>query len=280
MQDNNRPPVMPAFKRLERDGWHEKASFYDDRAGRLTRQATQHLLDAVSIQPGMRLLDVCCGPGYGAGEAVSRGAATCGIDLAPAMIEEARRRFPRAEFREGDAEALDFPDASFDAVICPFGLLHLGEPDRAIAEAFRVLRPGGRYAFSVWCMPEKAELLGMALKVIMALADMNVPLPPAPSFFQFSDPAVAKAALERAGFEGTISEEVPIVYRGNTVDDVWDWFEKSTVRTMALVRLQTPEIQTRIKDGIFLAAKRYETGDGVRIPCPAILHSARKPSRV
>jgi ubiquinone/menaquinone biosynthesis C-methylase UbiE len=274
MQNEDRSPTMSAFKRMEQSGWQEKASFYDDRVGRLTKEATRHLLDAVSIQPGMKLLDVCCGPGYGAGEGVLRGALACGIDLAPAMIEEARRRFPNAEFREGDAEALDFPDASFDAVICPFGLLHLDEPDRAVAEAFRVLKPGGRYAFSVWCAPEKAELLGMAFNVIMTLADMNVPMPP---FFQFSDPAIARVTLERAGFKDVLFREIPIIYQGSSADDVWNWFEKSTVRTMALIRLQTPEIQARIKDGIVEAAKRHDTGNGLRIPCPAILHSAHKP---
>jgi SAM-dependent methyltransferase len=278
MQNKDRSsPPMPAHKRMERDEWHEKAPFYHEYAGRLTSEATRYLLDAVAIQPGMRLLDMCCGPGYGAGEAIARGASACGIDLAPAMIEQARRRFPNAEFREGDAEALDFPDASFDAVICPFGLMHLGEPDRAMAEAFRVLKPGGRFAFAVWCAPERAELLGMALDVILPMADRDVPLPPAPPFFQFSDPEAANAALARAGFKGVLSLEVPIVFRGNSAKDVWTWFEKSTVRIWALIRLQTADIQERIEEGLLQAAKRYEAADGIRIPCPAVLYSAHKP---
>ena len=50
---------------MERDGWHERAGLYDDYAGRLTIEATARLLDAVGAIPKMRLLDVCCGPGYG-----------------------------------------------------------------------------------------------------------------------------------------------------------------------------------------------------------------------
>src|SRR5262245_64898185 len=200
MQEHADPVGMPPFKRLELEGWQEQAATYDGQVGQLTREADKHLIDTVELRPGMRLLDICSGPGYGAGLAAERGAKACGIDFAPAMVEQAKRRFPNVEFRSGDAEALDFPDASFDAAICPFGLMHLNDPDRAIAEAFRVLKPGARYGFAAWSVPEKAELLGLALKVLAAEADMTVPMPPGPPFFQHSDPAFAKAALERAGF--------------------------------------------------------------------------------
>jgi len=84
-------------------------------------------------------------------------------------------------------------------VICPFGLLHLPEPDKAISEAFRVLKPGGRYAFTVWCSPDRALLLGLALNATLAHADMTMPLPPAPPMFQFSDPAFSKRRLSEVG---------------------------------------------------------------------------------
>ena len=167
----------PSFKEMERDGWHERAGLYDDYAGRLTTEATARLLDAVGAIPKMRLLDVCCGPGYGAGQAAALGLTAIGIDIAPGMVAEAGHRFPAAEFRVGDAEELEFSDSSFDAVICPFGLRHLPEPDKAISEAFRVLKPGGRYAFTVWCSPDRAQLLGLALNATLAHADMTVPCP-------------------------------------------------------------------------------------------------------
>jgi ubiquinone/menaquinone biosynthesis C-methylase UbiE len=77
------------------------------------------------------------------------------IDIASAMIAETLEKFPSLEFREGDGEILAFADASFDAVICAFGLLHMPSPDRAIAEAYRVLKAGGRYAFTVWASPDR-----------------------------------------------------------------------------------------------------------------------------
>jgi SAM-dependent methyltransferase len=158
-----------AFKALERDGWQARAGTYDERAGRLTQVAIARMLDRLDLARGARLLDVCCGPGYAAGAAAARGARATGIDIAPAMLAEARARFPGLDVRAGDAEVLGFADRTFDAVICAFGMLHLEAPKRAIEEAFRVLRPSGRYAFSVWSVPERALLLGLMLQAIPPL---------------------------------------------------------------------------------------------------------------
>jgi ubiquinone/menaquinone biosynthesis C-methylase UbiE len=266
-----------SFKKMEWDGWQERAPHYHDRLGQVTKHATRYLLDAIDARPGMRLLDICCGPGHVSGQAAACGLAVVGIDFAPTMINEAQRLFPKLEFRMGDAEALDFPDATFDVAICGLGLLHLPDPERALAESFRVLRPGGAYAFSVWCTPDKAKLLGVLLNAVMTHADTTVPLPPAPSFFQFSDPTFSVAALERAGFRNVTMREIPLVYEGPSVEDFLDWFEKSTVRMSALYRLQAPEVRHRIRDAIATAAKAYMTGGQVIIPCPAVLFSARKP---
>ena len=111
--------------------------------GQITIGAVEPLLDAVSVRAGMRVLDVASGPGYVAGGADARGARAVGVDFAADRVAEARRRLPSIEFREGDAENLAFDAASFDAVVCAFGILHMADPDRAIAEAYRVLRPDG-----------------------------------------------------------------------------------------------------------------------------------------
>jgi ubiquinone/menaquinone biosynthesis C-methylase UbiE len=118
------------FKEMEWDGWQERAPHYHDRLGQVTKHATAQLLDAVGARPGMRLLDICCGPGQGTAEAAASGLSVVGVDFSPAMIAEAQRLFPTFEFRVGDAEALDFPNDAFDAAICGFGLLHLPNAER------------------------------------------------------------------------------------------------------------------------------------------------------
>ena len=84
-------------------------------------------------------------------------------------------------------------------------------------------------------------------------------------------------ALERAGFQEVSSQQLPIRYAGRTAEDVFDWLEKSTVRTMALFRLQTAEVQERIWEEIVGAARAYSIDGQVQIPCPAVLYAARKP---
>src|SRR5258705_7569271 len=106
-----------AFHDFEQAGWERAAAYYADTFGTLTVQAIEPLLDAVTIGPGARLLDVATGPGYVAGAAAARGATVVGVDFSPLMVAQARERSPGVEFVEGDAEALSFEAARFEAVV-------------------------------------------------------------------------------------------------------------------------------------------------------------------
>ena len=109
------------------------------------------------------------------------------------MIATAKRNYPNINFRHGDAENLAFKDASFDAVICAFGILHMPQPQKAVAEAFRVLKSGGRYAFTAWASADKNEFFEIVLPAIKTHANMDVPLPEArQSFFTVTTEPVAR----------------------------------------------------------------------------------------
>jgi ubiquinone/menaquinone biosynthesis C-methylase UbiE len=140
-----------AFKEFERTGWAKQAEHYDSLVGEMTRQAVAALLAAANARSGIRLLDVASGPGYVAAEAARRGLDVIGTDIAENMVAEARRRFTGVKFETADAENLHYADSSFDAVTCAFGMLHFPRPGKAAAEAYRILRPAGRFAFSIWC---------------------------------------------------------------------------------------------------------------------------------
>ena len=177
-----------AFNAFEAAGWEEHAAGYEPVLRPITGRLVDPLLDAASVRPGTRLLDVATGPGHVAARAAERGAAVVGVDVAESMVALARRRHPGIEFRHGDAEALPLPGASFDAVVANFALLHLGRPERAAAEFARVLAPGGRVAVTVWDLPERARFIGLFLDA-MAAAGAAPPagLPVGPPFFRFSD---------------------------------------------------------------------------------------------
>src|SRR5438552_15190272 len=196
----NEGPDPHAFRDFEHAGWESNVSEYEDAFARLTSQAIEPLLEAVALRPGIRLLDVATGPGYVAAAAAARGARAVGVDFSAPMVAHARTINPAVEFQEGDAEALPFPDRSFDAVVMNFGMLHLARPERAMTQAARVLKPGGWFAFTVWAKPEEAVGFGIILKAIQSHGNPGVQLPQGPSFFRFSEPAECDRTLSEAGF--------------------------------------------------------------------------------
>lgn len=258
------------FREFEHAGWEELPRRYHEAFARLTSQAIGPLLDAVELRPGARLLDVASGPGYVAAAAAGRGAAVIGVDFARAMVAEASRRYPAVEFREGDAEALPFPDAGFDAVTMNFGLLHLARPERALGEACRVLRPGGKFAFTVWAKPEEAIGFGIVLGAIQKHGNMSAPIPAGPPFFRFSDEAECRGALLEAGFASPQFRKIPQTWRLGSPQALWDFMLGSTVRTGALLRAQAPRALEAIRADVIAAAKS-------ELPMPAVLACASKP---
>jgi SAM-dependent methyltransferase len=269
-------PTTQDFKEAERTGWSEKAPVYDDFAGRITAGAVDPLLGAVGLAPDMAFLDICCGPGYLAAEAARRGADVTAIDFAAPMIAEARRRFPDIAFAHGDAEALDFPDDSFDAAACAFGLLHLADPDRALLEARRVLRSGGRYAFTVWKGPPDHDFFRLVGDAIAAHG-AKVDLPPAPPMFRFADPDEARRSMGAAGFADVSVAELPLVWKIEGPRDVLAYVEKCTMRIAMVLDRQTEAARARIHTAILDGAAAFRRGGGYEVAWPAVLASGRKP---
>ena len=266
-----------AFRDFERAGWETAALPYADAWGALTTQAVGPLLDAVGAGPGVRLLDVATGPGYVAAAAAERGTQATGVDFAAVMVAEGRRRYPQVEFREGEADALPFPDGTFDAVTINFGILHFELPDQALVEAHRVLQPGGRVGFTVWAPPEEAVAFGLVLRAVQAHGDPNVPLPPGPPFFRFSDAEECCRVLQAVGFARPSVQRVPQVWRLPSPAALFDAMQHGTVRTRALLRAQTPEALAAIGTALREAAWAYERDGALELPMPAVLAAGTKP---
>lgn len=133
--------------------WSSGGAAYD-RISQGILDAIEHAVNRLEPETGMRVLDVATGTGWAARRLAERGLDVTGVDFAPEMLTAARelalaRGFGIA-FMEGDAEALPFEDAAFDAVISTFGVMFAQRPEDAAAELARVCRPGGRLVLAVW----------------------------------------------------------------------------------------------------------------------------------
>jgi ubiquinone/menaquinone biosynthesis C-methylase UbiE len=271
-------PDPNAFRDFEHAGWEVNVSEYEDAFARLTRQAIGSLLDAVDVRPGIRLLDIATGPGYVAAAAAARGARVVGIDFSAPMVARARELNPAIEFQEGDAEELSFSDASFDAVVMNFGILHLARPERAMKQAASVLKPDGRFAFTAWAKPEEAVGFGMILNAIQSHGNLEVQLPQGPPFFRFSDQAECDRTLREAGFLDVKVARVPQVWRFNGPDELMEAFYNGGVRIKAILRAQSSEALEAIRMAVREGAEKFARNGFIEIPMPAVLASAVKPA--
>jgi 2-polyprenyl-3-methyl-5-hydroxy-6-metoxy-1,4-benzoquinol methylase len=167
---------IDALKQRLRATW--MAGDYD-RFSRFMESSAVEFLDRVRIPPGASLLDVACGSGQLALIAVRRGARVTGVDIAANSIRAARDRAQAeglpAQFDEGDAEALQYADASFDVVASLFGAMFAPRPDLVAQELVRVCRPGGTIAMANWT---KTGFIGQMFAIVAAfVVPTGVPAP-------------------------------------------------------------------------------------------------------
>jgi ubiquinone/menaquinone biosynthesis C-methylase UbiE len=268
---------VAAFTAFEKAGWEAAADPYHRHWGPLSQQSASAMLDAAHVTAGTRVLDVATGAGYVAATAAARGAIAVGLDFSAAQVVLAQATYPAVTFRQGDAEALPLEDASFDAVVVGFGVNHLPHPERAFGEAFRVLRGGGWFAFTVWAQPSAGTGFGMVLGAIEAYGETSARLPPAPPYFRFADAAEVRPALEAAGFVDIETVVVPQHWQHDTPDQVFDAFNEGAVRATAMLRAQPAGTREKIRLAVREQVERLKQNGRFVVPVPAALSSARKP---
>lgn len=264
-------------------GWRQwYPTLEDDAAGQVVSRT---LVDRARIGPGARVLDVAAGygePGLTAARAVGpQGQVVCS-DISQPMLAFAQQRAADAqlaniEFVVGDVEELDFGSERFDAVISRAGIMYLIDVEGTLRRLRSSLRPGGRFASSVWSTPDK---VGFAAPVPVMLELLELPPPPAgePGPFALGDTARLATVVSEAGFEHVETGAVQVVYELGSPAAATQWLRDVAPPIAGLVDGRSPELQQRVWDRVTEAWSPFVTADGrVRLENEALWVAAQNP---
>jgi SAM-dependent methyltransferase len=259
--------------------WGEHADQVDARA---LLQA-ERLLDVAMLSPGDRVLELACGAGgtgLAAAEQVGPDGEVVLSDVAEPMATIAGKRAAARGLSNVatavlDIEAIDQPDQSFDAVLCREGLMFAVEPDRAVGEIFRILRPGGRAALSVWAAPADNPWLGEMLDAASAVIGTPMPPPGVPGPFSLADTDLG-ALLTAAGFGGVAVEDVPVPHRTGSFEEYWNLTSDLAGPLAAVLAGLDEETVAAIQDRVRDAFAPYTGSHGLDIPGVSRMVSGRR----
>lgn len=262
---------------MERRAWYAPsvARAYATQFRDVVGPAIGPLCEAVGVRQPLRVLDVACGPGRVGAAIRARGGAPVELDFSAAMATLARSEVPGAPVVRASALALPWRDGSLDAVVSNLGLLHFPDPERALAEAARVLRPGGRTAWSVWT--EEAVLFQLLPKIVAAL-DLTPPMPQGPPFFRYGRPTELVAALGRAGLVDAGHRVVRWTSYLSGPDAIWSMFSEGSARTRAMLHALSDDGRGRVRARLAEELARYRFQDRLRVPTQALVGFATRPS--
>jgi len=232
------------------------------------RRLVDYLNGEVGIVAGQRVLDVATGRGaalFPAAEAVGPEGSVRGLDLSEGMAaatrDEAARRGVAVEVRVGDAEALDFPDATFDLVLCGFGLMFFPQVARALAEFRRVLRPGGTLGVSTWQITQADDLATVLAQ--QGLLDVNQEV------LRFSVADDLARALEAADFARVRVRAASVEFRYDDLAAYWQNARGTGVRRW-LDRLDDAQ-RERVRAALAERVQPQQRADGLYLPATALL---------
>jgi ubiquinone/menaquinone biosynthesis C-methylase UbiE len=252
-------------KRSQADQW--SAAAYEGMA-EVTAGLHDHLVERLAPVAGERWLDVATGTGAVALRAARAGADVTGVDIAPGMIDTARRlareRGLDVRFDVGDAEALAFPDASFDVVCSAIGAVFAPDHAAVARELARVTRPGGRLGLVAWRPNPEEDAV---------FAPFRAPAPGDDADDWGREAYVADRlggafALEFA--EGDAPEVAA------TPDEVWNRWMRSMGPAKTLAESLDPERREALRARFIAHCERHRDANGVRLPNPYLMILGRR----
>lgn len=240
-----------------------------DPAGSFARFG-RRLVEIVGIEPGQRVLDVASGRGavlFPADEYAGPEGHVQGIDLAEGMVAatnaDAERREIRARVQVMDAEHLTFPDASFDRVVCGFGIMFFPDQRRGLREMRRVLRPGGRVGLSTWKTHQVHDLTQAIDALHLGTQRRSTAV---------EESVTLAGLLADADFSAIDVQDVTLSIHYPDLDAYWRVGRGSGVRRLvdALDAEQTAQVRAALVERL----AQYQQSDGYHVPATALIGTA------
>jgi len=261
-------------------GWERWGDWFDRNSGSLAGW----LCDAAGMKPGQQVLDLACGSGQPSATAAARvrpGGHVIATDLSPDMVAVTARKaktlgLDNLEAREMDAQALTFPDASFDAATCRFGLMFCPDPVKAASEIRRVLKPGARFATAVWDVPAKNPFFTSITGVLGEFVTLPPPDPTAPGVFRLAPPGELERVLKAGGFTTVAVEARPITLTYDSLEQYWEIQTALAAPLRAAIASLSPETVLQLKARIFETLAPNVAGGHVTLAAVPLCASASR----
>jgi ubiquinone/menaquinone biosynthesis C-methylase UbiE len=268
-----------AYTRAVEKNWSRAAPFFERISSDYFAPATAPYFPFAGLKPGQNILDVACGPGTStclAAECVLPSGRALGVDISPNMLKIASAKFPALQFEPMNAEALFFPDDSFDAVLCHLGLMLFARPQVALAEMVRVLKPGGTLSCLVLGAPRRMVFTNLLLSILPRYAP-ELKNGGAPGLADFAEPAGLEKAFAAAGLRATASKRLHGTFRVASADAYWDIVVKGFGRLGPILKGLARKDSEAIKLELAAKLSAYKKGDHLDIPYEFVMARGRKP---
>ena len=270
------------------DQWERSAAGWRVRRAELQRVAapvSQWMVEAIAPQPGETILELAAGPGdtgLMAAELIRPGGRLISSDASDAMLEIASERAHElgledvVEQRRIEAEWIDLPAASVDAVLCRWGYMLMTDPGAALRETRRVLRPGGRLALAAWGTAAENPWASAGADAARRLLGQPPPDPAGPGMFAFAAPGRLEQLLEDAGFTEPLVDSVDLRFVHPSFQHWWEArLDCAVPFADALAGRPEADVQ-QVRAELERALEPYRTDDGgLAIPGRALVAAAR-----
>jgi ubiquinone/menaquinone biosynthesis C-methylase UbiE len=276
-----------AFTAQSRETWNESAPRYDKLSCALFGPIADEFAAFAGLRKGWQALEIACGPGVASRAAARRlgeKGSLLATDFSPVMLATASARAPERraapiEWRAADAQTLDLPDASFDAVFCQLGLMLFARPDDALSEMRRVAKPAAPVSCLVQGRKSAMLFTSLVLDAIVARAPHLRAPKGAPNLYAFGSDGVLEAAFARAGLTEIVTTRRTGAFRFASPEEYWTTMTEGSGRTGAMLRSLSPELQAKIKADVLRRAAKRRVGRFVEMPYEFALARGLAPRR-